>query len=110
MNTIGTAVEMSRLCRAFSPIKDTTTFRYFKTNQYKFNMFETANNLRFIIFSSLKDDTIDFTVVFGQLFQHYIDFVKRNFLYEQDDYINIPKFKDYTNGLFVDIMAKRKKL
>lgn len=109
MNTIGTAVEMSRLCRSFSPIKDTTTFRYFKTNQYRFNMLETANNIRFIIFSSLKDDNIDFNEVFQQLFQHYIDYVKRNFLYEQDDYINIPKFRDCTNGLFTDIMNRKKK-
>lgn len=108
-NTIGTAVEMSRLCRAFSPIKDTTTFRFFRTNQYKFNMFETANGLRFILFSSLKDEVVDFQVVFAQLFQHYIDYVKRNFLYDQDEYIEVPKFKDVTNGLFLDIMAKRKK-
>lgn len=52
---------------------------------------------------------MDFQVVFGQLFQHYIDYVKRNFLYEHDDYIEVPKFKDCTNGLFADIMAKRKK-
>jgi len=100
---------MSRLCRAFSPIRDTTTFRYFRTNLYKFNMFETANGLRFVLFSSLRDDSVDFQVVFGQLFQHYIDYVKRNFLYEQDDYIEVPKFKDVTNGLFADIAAKRKK-
>ena len=71
---------MSRLCRAFSPIRDTTTFRYFRTNQYKFNMFDIANGLRFILFSSLRDESVDFQVVFGQLFQHYFDSVKRNFL------------------------------
>jgi hypothetical protein len=110
MNTIGTAVEISRLCRAFAPQKDDMKFHYFKTNQYRFNMFETSNNLRFVIFSSLKDDTIDFNVVFTQLFQHYLDFVKRNYLYEQDSYINIPKFKENTNGTFTDILAKRKSL
>jgi hypothetical protein len=56
-------------------------FKCFKTNQYKYNMFETVNELRFIILSSIKDDSIDFTNVFQQLFGFYIDYVKKNFLY-----------------------------
>lgn len=98
MNIIGTAIEVSRVSQAFTPCPD-MVFKSFKTNQYKFNMFETGNDLRFIIFSNLKED-IDYTSTFQKLWDCYIESVKKNYLYEQDEIINIPKFKESTNTVF----------
>lgn len=85
------------------------TFKSFKTNQYKFNMFETANDLKFILFSSLKEEIPDFTPVFENVWKCYVESVKRNYLYEQDEVINIPKFRESTNAVFKDVMAVKKK-
>ena len=84
-------------------------FRCFKTNQYRFSMFETANEVRMVLFSSLKEEGVDFGALFQQLWGVYVDAVKRNYLYEQGEVIEIPKFKEGTNAIFKEIAARKGK-
>ena len=73
-------------------------------------MLETANDLRFIIFSSnQKEDVVDFGPIFESLFRSYIEYVKKNYLYEQDAVIDVPKFKEATNGIFKEAVSGKKK-
>lgn len=59
----------------------TTQFKNFKTREYQFNLFETLNGVKIILITSVRaeDDGIDSQI--EKIYQAYIDYVKRNYLY-----------------------------
>ena len=67
--------------------------RSFITQKYRFNFFESASGLKFIILSS--ESAKDLTETLSYLYTDvYIEYVNRNPLYVKDTIIDIQAFRD----------------
>lgn len=91
-NIYGISIAIKSFAKGMSP-KPINNFRSFSTNKYKYNIYETATGLRFIMFTSV-DDT-DFTDLLKYIYSSiFLEYVNRNPLYEKDSVITYPIFKE----------------
>lgn len=73
--------------------------RSFITQKYKYNFFESASGLKFIILSS--ETAKDLSETLSYLYTDvYIEYVNRNPLYVKDTIIEIPAFRDKVKEVF----------
>jgi len=88
----GISIALKSFSRGMSP-KPINNFRSFSTNKYKYNLFETATGLRFILLTSVDEN--DYTHVLRYIYANiYLEHVNRNPLYEKDSVITFPVFRE----------------
>jgi hypothetical protein len=80
-NCQGLSLSIGALVKQIHPDR-TTQFKNFRTREYQFNLYETLNGLKIILITSVRtdDDGVDGQMV--KIYQAYIDYVKRNYLYQ----------------------------
>ena len=70
----------------------TPYFKEYVTNIYKLSCFKSQTNLFFVL--NTKIDDYDYSSVLQQIYEGvYIDYVKKNFLYEMGEQIDIELFR-----------------
>ena len=91
-NIFGISIAIKSFSKGMSP-RPINNFKSFATNKYKYNIFESATGLRFVMFTSV-DDTDHSDVlrhIYGNIF---LEYVNRNPLYEKDSLITFPVFRE----------------
>lgn len=71
-----------------------TQFKNFRTREYQFNLYESINGLKIILITSVRtnDDDVGFQI--ERIYKAYIDYVKRNYMYQHGDIIKLPLFDE----------------
>lgn len=80
-NCQGLSLSIGALVKQIHPDR-ATQFKNFKTREYQFNLYECLNNLKIILITSVRTDDDGVDVQMEKIYRAYIDFVKRNYLYQ----------------------------
>lgn len=92
-NCQGLSLSIGALVKQIHPDR-ATQFKNFKTREYQFNLYECLNNLKIILITSVRTDDDGVDVQMEKIYRAYIDFVKRNYLYQHAQIIRIPRFEE----------------
>jgi Transport protein particle (TRAPP) complex subunit len=91
-NIHGIAQAIKHFAKGLSP-SPINNFKSFSTTKYKYNIFESASSLRFVLLTSV--DETDYTELLRYIYSNlYLEYVVRNPLYEKDSVITSTIFKE----------------
>ena len=79
-----------------------TQMKSFRTKEYQYNLLDTINGVRFILLTSLlPEKQVD--VAMKNLYDAYINYVKRNYMYKHGNIIRISKFNVEVHKILEDL-------
>jgi hypothetical protein len=83
---------MSHFIRILHPdIK--TQAKNFKTKEYQLSLLETPNGIKFVLVTSVRADNSP-EAALNALYEHYINHVKKNYLYRVGEPIKVTRFEE----------------
>lgn len=80
-NVHGLSLSIAALIKQIHPDRS-TQFKNFRTREYQYNLYETLNGLKIILITSVRTDEDGVDYQMERVYRAYLDFVKRNYLYE----------------------------
>jgi hypothetical protein len=85
---------MSHFIRILHPsIK--TQAKNFKTKEYQLSLLETANNVKFVLVTSVQTQNDNASEeALTRLYDNYINLVKRNYLYRPGELVRVARFEE----------------
>jgi hypothetical protein len=93
-NLESTSATMSHFIRILHPsIK--TQAKNFKTKEYQLSLLETANNVKFVLVTSVQTQNDNASEeALTRLYDNYINLVKRNYLYRPGELVRVARFEE----------------
>jgi len=64
-----------------------------KTREYQLSLLETVNLVKFVLVTSVRTDNAP-ELALNSLYDHYINNVKKNYLYKVGDLIRVSRFEE----------------
>jgi len=87
-----TSATLSHYIRILHPsIK--TQAKSMKTREYQLSLLETVNLVKFVLVTSVRTDNAP-ELALNSLYDHYINNVKKNYLYKVGDLIRVSRFEE----------------
>lgn len=91
-NLESTSATMAHFVRILHPNLKTQP-KNFKTKEYQLSLFETVNGVKFVLVTSVRNDSAA-EIALNNLYENYINHVKKNYLYRVGELIKINKFDE----------------
>lgn len=91
-NLESTSATISHYVRILHPSSKTQA-RNLKTREYQLSLYETANNVKFVLITNVRPDN-SAELALNSLYDLYLNHVKRNYLYKVGDLIKVAKFEE----------------
>lgn len=92
-----TSATLSHYVRILHPsIK--TQAKSLKTREYQLSLLETVNLVKFVLVTSVRSDNAP-ELALNNLYEHYINHVKKNYLYKVGELIRVPRFEEEVRRL-----------
>lgn len=91
-NMESTSATLSHYMRILHPsIK--TQAKSMKTREYQLSLLETVNLVKFVLVTSVRTDNAP-ELALNSIYDHYINHVKKNYLYKVGDLIRVNRFEE----------------